>query len=319
MEAFMKGAEPLDIKGVCTLPGGEFTGTGFAAPVNLDDYPPFSKRPMKFTYQEITRGCPVACKYCQASYIQGGRYRHRSPSFVLKYTKKLVELGVNDLRFITPDCLSYGTEEQGRPDLKHLGDFLYEVRKIAGDRRVYYGTFPSEVWPSSVTEEAVALLRKYTSNEGIVVGAQTGSDRLLREIGRSHTVQDVRSAAEHILKAGFTANIDFMFGLPGETEEDEQATIEFMRELAAMDAKVHSHTFIPLSGTPYGNFEPPVLSRKTVKTLESLTGRGAQYGAWKKQMAESRKIWMFRKILRETGDIKRAVRNSDKISADSLF
>ncbi|MCD8493607.1 MAG: hypothetical protein LRY51_17890, partial [Geovibrio sp.] len=93
IKALINEEDPCGIKGVCRLENGKLISKGRAEAVNLDDYPPFPVRLTKFSYIEITRGCPVACRYCQTSYIQGTRYRHRSPDKVLGYAERLVSLG----------------------------------------------------------------------------------------------------------------------------------------------------------------------------------------------------------------------------------
>ncbi|WP_164885262.1 TIGR04013 family B12-binding domain/radical SAM domain-containing protein [Geovibrio thiophilus] len=316
--ALINETDPCEIRGVCRLENGRLVSKGRAQAVNLDDYPPFPERLIKFSYIEITRGCPVACRYCQTSYIQGARYRHRAPEKVLGYAERLVSLGVKDLRFITPDCLSYGSRDVGRPNLPFLEKFLSDMKKCADGRNIHFGSFPSEVFPTSVTEESMELLAAYVSNGNMVIGAQTGSDRLMRHIGRSHTVDDVRRAVRIILGNGFAANVDFMFGLPGETEEDEEESIRFMTELFSMGAKVHSHTFMPLAGTPFGNLPPVTVSPKTAATLEKLAGYGIQYGSWKAQMEKSNRLAYFRKVFAETGDAEKAVTESDNYSVPPL-
>lgn len=309
--AFMKGEDPMSIKGFCTLENGRYISNGRAEAVKLDDYPPFPLLLKQFSYIEITRGCPVACKYCQTSYIQGASYRHRSPEKVLGYAERLVSLGVKDIRFITPDCLSYGTDNIGRPDYGFLESFLKDMKKTAKASAVHFGSFPSEVFPASVTEEAIDLLAKYVSNDNIVIGAQTGSDRLLRHIGRSHTADGVRKAVKIIIRNGFRVNADFMFGLPGETEEDEAESIKFMQELASLGVRVHSHTFMPLAGTPFGSLPPAAISPKTIAALEKLAGHGIQYGSWKAQLEKSALLGRFRQVLKETGDAQYAISTAE--------
>jgi B12-binding domain/radical SAM domain protein len=307
VQAFINGDDPMNIKGFCTIKDGKYITNGRASTVDINLYPPFPDVLKQFSYIEITRGCPVACKYCQTSYIQGAKYRHRSPDVVLGYAEKLVSLGIKDLRFITPDCLSYGTDDIGKSDINLLTYFLSELKKIAKNTAIHFGSFPSEVFPTSVTEDTMELLSRYASNDNIVIGAQTGSDRLLKHIGRNHTADDVRKAIKIIIKNGFRVNADFMFGLPSETEEDEDESLKFMTELASMGVRVHSHTFMPLAGTPFGSLPPAVISPKTIATLEKLAGHGIQYGSWKAQLEKSALLSKFRQTLQETGDAYYAI------------
>jgi radical SAM superfamily enzyme YgiQ (UPF0313 family) len=106
---------------------------------------------------------------------------------------------------------------------------------------------------------------------------------MLGTIHRGHTAHDVMNAVKLILEFGFVANVDFIFGMPGETREDIDATLEFMKRLTDMGARVHSHTFMPLVGTPMSNGKPGIVDEKTRKILEELRSRGLEYGHWKQQ------------------------------------
>lgn len=89
-------------------------------------------------------------------------------------------------------------------------------------KRFFFGTFPSEVRPEFVTEESVELVRKYCANDSLSLGAQSGSGRILKEIRRGHTVEDSISAVECCLEHEIVPAVDFIFGLPTETEEDQE-------------------------------------------------------------------------------------------------
>jgi radical SAM superfamily enzyme YgiQ (UPF0313 family) len=106
---------------------------------------------------------------------------------------------------------------------------------------------------------------------------------LLDNIHRGHGVDDVINATKLIIQAGLIANIDFIFGMPGETEKDVEQTLSLMKELTKLGARVHSHTFMPLVGTPFSNGNPGKVDSKTRKFLESLRGKGLEYGDWQKQ------------------------------------
>jgi hypothetical protein len=56
-----------------------------------------------------------------------------------------------------------------------------------------------------------------------------------------------------------------------------------MKRLTTMGARVHSHTFMPLVGTPLSNGKPGIVDEKTKGMLESLRSRGLEYGHWKQQ------------------------------------
>jgi len=85
---------------------------------------------------------------------------------------------------------------------------------------------------------------------------------MLESIRRKHTVEDIIIGAEKCIDHGFTPVVDFIFGLPDETEEDQLDTLNLIKWLTGKGGKVHSHYFMPLPGTPFENSKPAPLSGK---------------------------------------------------------
>jgi B12-binding domain/radical SAM domain protein len=189
-----------------------------------------------------------------------------------------------DIRFISPNAFSYGSHDGKTLNLPVLEQLLINIKKIIGvEGRIYFGTFPSEVRPEHVTEETLRLVSKYAANDNIVIGAQSGSQRILNSCNRGHSVEDVYKAVSLTIKNGFLANVDFIFNLPNETDEDLNLTINFMKELSDMGAKIHTHTFMPLPLTVFANEDAKEINGKTRKIISKLSSKGLAYGDWKKQ------------------------------------
>jgi radical SAM superfamily enzyme YgiQ (UPF0313 family) len=148
---------------------------------------------------------------------------------------------------------------------------------------VFFGTFPSELRPEHVSARALALVRRYCDNRTVLLGGQSGSARLLAALGRGHGVEDVERAAALAREAGLGADVDLVFGLPGEEEEDREATRALSRRLAALGARVHAHAFMPLPGTPWAAERPGTIDPETRLLLDRLASAGAAYGPWKAQ------------------------------------
>jgi radical SAM superfamily enzyme YgiQ (UPF0313 family) len=192
--------------------------------------------------------------------------------------------GYSYLRFVTPNAFAYQSPDNGRTvNLKAIERLLQEMAGLVGRERVYFGTFPSEVGPETVTPESVALVRRYCGNDNLIFGAQTGSDRLLRGLRRNHTIADVYRAAEVIVRAGLTPVVDLIFGLPGEQSEDVAATLRLMEDLVALGAVLHTHTFMPLPGTPLEHAPPGRVDPALHPLLDRLASQGHQIGQWRKQ------------------------------------
>jgi B12-binding domain/radical SAM domain protein len=189
-----------------------------------------------------------------------------------------------DIRFISPNAFAYGSSDGKQINIEALEDLLKSIREVIGNKgRIFFGTFPSEVRPEFVIPEAVELVKRYCNNDNLVIGGQTGSERMLKFIHRGHSVEDIYKAVEITIKLGLKANVDFIFGLPGETEEDKIQTLRVIKDLTKMGARIHAHTFIPLVGTPFGDMKPGKIDEKTRKEIQRLISQGKLYGEWEKQ------------------------------------
>lgn len=253
--------------------------------VDLNKYLPFSLKFNLFNPIEITRGCNGGCYFCQVPLIFGACLRHRDVSNIVKYSELMLKRGLKDIRFISPNSLSYGGngKEVKTEIIEELLSKLYELTaKFKG--RIFFGTFPSEVRPELVNDEVIKVLSRYVSNKRIIIGAQSGSNRVLKAINRGHAIEDVFNATEIILKHGFGVDVDFILGLPFEDEEDIELTINAMFKLISMgDVRIHLHYYMPLPGTPLFKLGTKDVPKKYIKKIFKILGKGKAYGYWLKQ------------------------------------
>lgn len=257
--------------------------------VDISQYPAWSLKLKRFSPLEITRGCPFACKFCQTSYLFGTKPRHRSLESILRHVEIFIKHGMRDLRFITPNAFSYGSEDGKSLNLKAVEELLKSIKALSRNIRIFFGSFPSEVRPEHTTREVLELIKPYVSNKSLIIGAQSGSERILEKTHRGHTPSDVYNAVKNALDAGFSVNVDFIFGLPYETPEDQMETVKLMDRLVKLGqkknipVKIHSHYFMPLAGTPFANEKPSTLSPDLTKFLGKLYNLKALFGKWHEQ------------------------------------
>jgi B12-binding domain/radical SAM domain protein len=237
--------------------------------VNLDEYPPFDNEIMHNTI-EITRGCPFNCAYCQTPHLFGHNMRHRSIDAISKYSKFL-----KDIRFTSSNAFAYGSDGI-HPRIEKIGSLL----RALSPGRIFFGTFPSEVRPEFINDSILDVVSKYCENTTINIGGQSGSQRILESIRRKHTVEDIIIGAEKCMDHGFTPVVDFIFGLPGETEVDQLETLNVIEWLTEKGGKVHSHYFMPLPGTLFDNSTPAPLSKQVEKVMGKLALSGKITGVW---------------------------------------
>ena len=286
-----RGEDPKGTRGVARLENGRVVHNGRGeGVVDLDAFPPFAAGHVKFGAIEVTRGCIYACRFCQTPFLNKARFRHRSVRNVAEWARVLRRSGRRDIRFISPTSLSYGSmgEEVNLAAVEELLAALKEA--MAPEGRIFFGTFPSEVRPEHVTPESLALLKRYVANDNLIIGGQSGSERILQSSHRGHDTEAVVRAVRLSVEAGFLPNVDFILGLPGEAREDIDATLGLMERLSGLGARVHGHTFMPLPGTPYRDAPPGRVDEETQRWLGVLASQGRLYGHWKQQVGLAEQI-----------------------------
>ena len=182
--------------------------------------------------------CPTTCLYCSFTSYPISAWRGRVGEYLdaLEYemeeTAKLCQGKILDTVYIgggTPTSLSAAELDRLLTALRRIFDFgtVQEFTVEAGRA-------------DSITDEKLKVMKKHGVTR-ISVNPQTMRQKTLDLIGRRHTVKQVTDAFLMARKAGFdNINMDIILGLPGETEEDVQATIEQILVLTPDSLTVHS-------------------------------------------------------------------------------
>jgi B12-binding domain/radical SAM domain protein len=233
--------------------------------VRLDAYPAFTGTK---GYVEITRGCPHSCGYCQTPQIFGHCMRHRSIDEAARYANSHEQS-----RFVSPNAFAYGSDGR-HPRWEKVGRLLAACRN-----QVFFGTFPSEVRPEWICNESLSLIETYCTNTKLHFGAQSGSDAVLERLHRGHTVADVNRALDLCKDYSLTPVVDFIVGIPFESDEDQLATLELISAVSKTGI-VHVHRFIPLPGTPLAGQDARPLLPETEKLCGKLALWGKLTGSW---------------------------------------
>jgi len=256
-------------RGIWHKEDGEIIKGGRTELLDLNIIPPFAPRHKLYAPIEITRGCPWACKFCSVTYIYGGKLRHRSVEEIVKWAKIAKEGGRRVINFLTPNAFSYGSDSSRDPKKTRrdkIEELLSSLARIEGVK-IIFGNYLSNVRPDFVSKDLIELVKRYTQTPTIHMGGQSGSDCILQISRVGYTVEDIREAVKIVRNAGLNASVDFIFGLPGETEKDRKETLQFIRELMTLGAVPRVHAFMPLPGTPFRNQAPGKVPIKYRETL----------------------------------------------------
>jgi B12-binding domain/radical SAM domain protein len=267
--AIENGLDPGNVLGIAYKAGGRIVFTEKREPVDLDLYPPFGKI---LSPLEISRGCPWGCTYCQTPRLFGTKMRHRSIPIITKYARRH-----KDIRFTSPNSLAFGSDGRAAR-LEKVEALLGSLSEL--EKPIYFGTFPSEVRPEFVSDQALELITKYCANKSMSLGGQSGSPATLRSIGRGHSVRQVEEACDLCRDHSLTPQVDLIFGLPGESAEDQRMTLDLAKWIVKTGGKVRAHRFMPLPGTPLASARPAPLTEKVEAELGRMALEGKLTGTW---------------------------------------
>jgi len=279
-------------KNITSLPGiaflndgGELVQTPSRDPINLNDHCPYSDN-TNFPLHppiELMRGCSFRCRFCQVPYVYGNP-RFRSIDTITKIVEHYIQhfkplKKTIDIRFIAPNSLGYMEKKRGQPNYEALTKLLKRLSQY--NIRIFFGTFPSEVRPEYITNKTISLFDEVT-NRQVSVGFQSGSDRVLYEMRRGHSVADGLQALDLLISQGLTPVFDFLLGVPSETIDEQWQTLTLIRDLGKK-ARVRLHYFMPLPGTPWENSSPAGLDPEVQSEIGRLAKAKIVMGMFAKQ------------------------------------
>lgn len=182
-----------------------------------------------------SRGCPFNCIFCEVGEILGKRQRIRSPKNVLdeiEYLKR--EFGVKEV-FIRDSLFT------GNPS------WAMEITEGILSRNLNI-TWQCESRVDLVRKEVLQNMKK-SGCYAIWFGVESGNEGILRRARKGITLSKIRKAFKITRNVGLNIHAFFMLGLPGETKETIQQTIDFAIELDPDIASFNIAT--PLPGTEF--------------------------------------------------------------------
>ena len=183
---------------------------------------------------ETSRGCPFGCIYCNKK-IFGRFFRYKSPKRVVDEMEHILSYGFKEIH-IWDDGFS--------TDLKRAKDVCREIlrRKLKITWNIYNG-----IRANRIDRELLELLKK-SGCYRISIGVESGNQKILDRIHKSTTIEEIKKAFKLANEVGIETIAFCMIGLPDETEETMQQTIDLMLEIRPTIPKLS--ILMPLPGTP---------------------------------------------------------------------
>ena len=210
-------------------------------PQYIPDYdtPRFRLTPKHSAYVKIAEGCNHTCSFCIIPKIRG-RHRSRTQESVVREVRDLVASGVKEINLISQDTTYFGMDKwtEGRATPRSpvdstkgesLATLIRELNEIPGDFwiRLLY-THPAH-WSQELIDTIAACpkVARYVD-----IPLQHISDRMLKIMRRETDGAYIRDLLKRMREGipGLAIRTTFIVGFPGETKEDFEELLEFIRE-----------------------------------------------------------------------------------------
>ncbi len=260
-------------------------------PVSLDDYLPAGNVYSLVPPLEIMRGCFFNCKFCQTASCA---VKYRGFDSILEFFELYNARGYKRLCFICPSAFHYDAVSPAFLNIGAIENMLSTARHKYGIKYIEYGIFPSESRPETITDETAALIVKYCSNRRVSIGAQSGEPARVLKLARGHTIDSVYKACEILRRHRLTAVVDFIFGFPDETEEEQMKTLAVMKDLhTKFGARIQTHFFLSLPGTSLYLSKYSPIGMKPLALLEKYLSGGICTGWYKEGITQSEKVYDY--------------------------
>ena len=225
-------------------------------------------------YVSIMEGCDKYCAYCVVPYTRGPEIS-RPFEDVLAECAALAEQGVREIILLGQNVNHY-LGKMANGDIADLALLVHYVAAIDGIDRIRYTTsHPVEF--SDRLIEAYGEVPELANHLHLPV--QHGSDRILAAMKRNHTALEFKQKIRRLrrIKPDITISSDFIVGFPGETDEDFEKLMNFVKEVGFDQS--FSFIYSKRPGTPAANLvdeTPQSVKKERLERLQALLHANSQ-------------------------------------------
>ena len=217
---------------------------------------------------EIASGCLSNCTFCQTKLAKGTLNSYRIGDIVRQIKTELSQ-GCKEIWLTSTDCGCYG-HEYG----VDLADLLQECVSIHGDFRIRIGMMNPMYLHAMIGKLERILQTSDKVFKFLHIPVQSGSDSILRKMGRGHTAARFAGHVARLRRAipSLTVATDIIVGFPSETEEDFQRTLKLLE--ATKPDVINISRYSARKGTPASSF-----ARSRSETLKDRSERLHEFAA----------------------------------------
>jgi ribosomal protein S12 methylthiotransferase len=204
--------------------------------------------PRHYAYVKIAEGCNQSCTFCVIPSMRG-KLVSRTADQVLGEAEKLVSAGVQELLIVSQDTGAYGVDTryrtvfwEGRPVRTRITDLARQLGSLGAWVRLMY------LYPYPHVDELLPLMAEGVILPYLDVPLQHASPSILKSMRRPGDVEGTLRRIEQWRREcpDLTLRSTFIVGFPGETDEDFELLLDFLRE-ARLD-RVGAFPYSPVEG-----------------------------------------------------------------------
>jgi tRNA-2-methylthio-N6-dimethylallyladenosine synthase len=222
---------------------------------------PARRRTGASAFLTVQEGCDKFCTYCVVPYTRGAEVS-RGWEAILDEARALVDAGAKEITLLGQNVNAWDDGE-GRA----LHDLIAAMDRVPGLERIRYTTsHPNDMRDGLIRAHAeVGALMPY-----LHLPVQSGNDRVLRAMNRSHSVDSYLRVIERVRAArpDIALSGDFIVGFPGETDAEFEDTLKIVK--AVNYAQAYSFKYSPRPGTPAAKMDDQVPAEVMDERLQRL-------------------------------------------------
>lgn len=233
VDAICNGKNTNKVKGICFKKNGKFFRTPDRPLIKdidslpmpayhllpMESYRPYAVFDVgrKFCSMVTSRGCPYSCTFCCSSALYRHIYRAHSPERVFEEIKLLYEkYGIRHIYFQDDEFTIIHKRVEKICDIliENKLDIIWECL----------------AHPSHITKDLLVKMARAGCVD-IVYGVESGCDKILKEINKKITLDQVKKVCRWTKEAGILCRVSFIIGFPYESGKEIRKTIDFAKSL----------------------------------------------------------------------------------------
>jgi tRNA-2-methylthio-N6-dimethylallyladenosine synthase len=221
---------------------------------------PARRRQGPSAFLTVQEGCDKFCTYCVVPYTRGAEIS-RPFAAIVDEAKALVGAGAREIVLLGQNVNAWREDEEG------LEDLIRALDALPGLARIRYTT-------SHPTDMKEGLIRAHAEVEKLMpylhLPVQSGSNRILKAMNRSHDAESYLAIIERVRAArpDIAISGDFIVGFPGESDADFEATLRIVE--AVNYAQAFSFKYSARPGTPAASMEDQIPAQIMDERLQRL-------------------------------------------------